>query len=152
MLLEPRLGKLIRQLNPYTNGGMRTMLCGADPPTDLAALHTLGQDLVALGTDLITYAATPNQANLDAVNADEDKIDLYMPISDLPLRIDNDYKQDYMTWVFRGQPYAVKRAVRISYRYQLPPPPDPTRPPPPTTPTGVFATEHVLIGYAGGNG
>ena len=155
MLLEPRLGKLIRKLNPYTSGRMRTMLCGADVPADLAALSTLGQDLVNLGNDLIAYAAAPNQANLDAINADEDKIDSDMPISDLPLRIDNDFRQDYMTWVFRGQPYAVKRALRISYRFQLPPSPDPLHPwdyAHPPLPTGVFATEHVLIGYAGGNG
>jgi hypothetical protein len=152
MLLEPRLGKLIRKLNPYTNGGMRTMLCGADPPANLAAV---GQDLVNLGNALIAYATTPDQTHLDAVNQYEDQIDLDMPISDLTLRIDNDFTQDYMSWVFRGQPYKVKRALRISYRYQLPPQPDPLNPadhahPPP--PTGIFATEHVLVGYAGGNG
>ena len=141
MLLEPRLGKLIRKLNPYTNGAMRTMLCGADPPTSLPALRVLGQDLVDLGNALMAYAADASQANLDTVNGCEDKIDLNMPISDINLRVDNDYRQDYMTWVFRTQAYAVKRALRISYRYQLPPPA-----------TGIYATEHVLIGYAGSNG
>jgi hypothetical protein len=152
MLLEPRLGKLIRKLNPYTNGGMGTMLCGADPPANLAAL---GQDLRNLGQHLIDYSNNPTQANLDLINRDEDQIDSDMPVSDLTLRIDNDYTQEYMSWVFRGQPYKVKRALRISYRYQLPPPLDPLNPPDPQNPpdpTGIFATEHVLIGYAGGNG
>jgi hypothetical protein len=157
MLLEPRLGKLIRKLNPYTNGDMHTMLCGIDAPTDpatLTILNALGTGLVALGNALIAYAATPNAGTLNAVNAAEDQIDPDMPISDLNLRIDNDYRQDYMTWVFRGQPYAVKRALRINYRYQLPPPvPVPQTPTiSPFPPTGIFATEHVLIGYAGGNG
>ena len=159
MMLEPKLGKLIRALNPYTNGAMRTMLCGTNP-TNLA---TIGTDLTNLGTAISTYSAAlanpatpPAQLALDLadVNQWEDQLNTDLGISDIPLRIDNDNKQDYMTWVFRAQPYAVKRALRITYRYQLPPPvPVPQTPPIlPFPPTGIFATEHVLIGYAGGNG
>ena len=137
MLLEPKVGKLIRQLNPYTNGGMRTMLCGDDP----ANLAILGADLTALGNAITTYAASSTPANLQAVEAAEDKINADLDISDLPLRVDNDYRQDYMIWTFRGQPQSVKRALRLSYRYELP-----------GQGSGVFATEHVLIGYAGSNG
>lgn len=149
MLFEPRIGKLIRKLNPYTNGGMDTMLCGLDAPTDpviLNLLNALGNDLVQLGNALIAYAAAPNAGTLNQVNIAENQIDLSVPMSDFNLRIDNDYRQDYMTWVFRTQPYKVKRALRVTYRYQLPPPVAGN------PPTGIYATEHVLIGYAGGNG
>jgi hypothetical protein len=158
MMLEPKLGKLIRALNPYTSGAMRTMLCGTDP-TNLAAI---GADLITLGQAISTYAtdlassATPAKLaeDLTAVDNAEDTLNTDLSISDIPLRIDNDNKQDYMTWVFRAQPYAVKRALRVTYRYQLPPPvPVPQTPTIlPFPPTGIFATEHVLIGYAGGNG
>jgi hypothetical protein len=150
MMLEPKLGKLIRALNPYTNGAMRTMLCGTNP-TNLAAI---GADLTALGNAITAYANNATPANLAAVDTCEDTLNSDLGISDLPLRIDNDNKQDYMTWVFRAQPYAVKRALRITYRYQLPPPvPVPQTPAIlPFPPTGIFATEHLLIGYAGGNG
>lgn len=137
MLLEPKLGKLIRKLNPYTNGAMRTMLCGANPPNFVA----LGADLTALGNAITTYAAAQTAANLHAVELAEDQVNTDLGISDFDLRVDNDYRQDYMTWTFRGQPHAVKRALRISYRYELP-----------GQGAGVFATEHVLIGYAGSNG
>jgi hypothetical protein len=155
MLFEPRIGKLIRKLNPYTNGAMDTMLCAGNVPTNLAALAQLATDLGNLATALTNYANQATPQNLQLVNQAEAALDPDMDISDLNLRIDNDNKQDYMTWVFRAQPYAVKRALRLSYRYQLPPLPDPLNPPNPANPpqpTGIFATEHVLIGYAGGNG
>jgi hypothetical protein len=137
MLFEPRIGKLIRQLNPYTNGGMETMLCGADP----ANLAQMGADLTALGNAITTYANAPTPAHLQAVQGAETQINTHLDISNLDLRVDNDYRQDYMTWIFRGQPHAVKRALRLGYRYQLP-----------GQGVGVQAIEHVLIGYAGSNG
>jgi hypothetical protein len=48
------------------------------------------------------------------------------------------------TWTFRGNPETVKRALRITYRYPLKGLDG--------KPTGFYATEHLLIGYAGGNG
>jgi hypothetical protein len=59
----------------------------------------------------------------------------------------DDLKANYSSadWVFRGQPQTVKRALQITYRYQLM---DEQRQPIP----GVYATEHILVGYAGGNG
>jgi hypothetical protein len=157
MLLEPKLGKLIRRLNPYTNGGFGTMLLGVDP----ANIAVLGADLSALGQRISDYATTPNPVNLQNINTAEDKFYQDLSIADLPLRVDNDFRQDYMNWSFRNQAYAVKRALRITYRYELTDPPaivfDPalgaagaavTR----RTGTGIFATEDVLIGYAGANG
>ena len=58
----------------------------------------------------------------------------------------DDYISNYTsgTWTFRGQPQTVKRALRVTYRYQLKDIDGKY--------TGVYATEHLLIGYAGGNG
>ena len=44
------------------------------------------------------------------------------------------------TWDFKLQTYRVVRSLKITYRYERKDAP------------GVFATEHLLIGYAGGNG
>jgi hypothetical protein len=140
MILEPKLGKLIRKLNPYTNGAMRTMLCGADPSN----LATLGADLTTLGGAITAYVNDPSDNNLTALNQAEDSLDQHLSISDISLRVDNDFHQEYMTWIFRGQPHAVKRALRVTYRYELT-----DRQ---AAGTGIYATEHVLIGYAGSNG
>jgi hypothetical protein len=58
----------------------------------------------------------------------------------------DDYISNYTsgTWTFRGQPQTIKRALRVTYRYQLKDIHGDY--------TGVYATEHLLIGYAGGNG
>lgn len=144
MLFEPKIGKLFRKLNPYTNGGMRTMLAGADPPADPAALNLLGQDLLALGNALIAYAGAANPANLKSVNDAEDKINTDLGLADIDLSVDNDFRQDYMTWTFRNQPQGVKRALRIPYRYQLTDRQGVL--------TGIFVTDHVLVGYCGANG
>jgi hypothetical protein len=138
MLFEPKIGKLIRKLNPYTDGSMDTMLCGGTPPnlTTLGTLvSALGQALTALGNGTGT---------VQQVKTAEDNLDKVMDIFDFNLRVDNDYRQDYMTWIFRTQQYAVKRALRITYRYELTDKQG--------NKTGIFATEHVLIGYAGSNG
>jgi len=47
-------------------------------------------------------------------------------------------------WSFRGYPQTIKRALRITYRCPLKDIHDHD--------TGFYATEHILIGYAGGNG
>ncbi len=141
MLFEFKLGTLIRRLNPYTNGGMRTMLCGANPPVispDLAA------SISSAAPKIVAYAGAPQDAakRRDAETA-EDNVDNAMGPLDIELAVDNDYRQEYMNWTFRGQSYAVKRALLIPYRYEI------------TlneVGTGIYATDHVLIGYAGGNG
>jgi hypothetical protein len=58
--------------------------------------------------------------------------------------VDNNYTQEYLTWTFKGRPQTVKRAVRVRYRYALK---DQNG-----APNGLYATEHLLIGYAGSNG
>lgn len=47
-------------------------------------------------------------------------------------------------WLFMGNPHKVTRALRLQYRYPLRDADG--------DPTGVFAIQHLLIGYAGGNG
>jgi len=141
MLFELKIGKLIRRLNPYTSGAMDTMHCGARPPVISAALPGA---LTTLARHLATYIGAPTPQNLQVVQNDEVIIDPDVDIADFDLRVDNDYRQEYMTWIFRGQPHAVKRALRVTYRYELTDRQG--------VGTGVFATEHVLIGYAGSNG
>jgi hypothetical protein len=75
--------------------------------------------------------------------------DLLIDLAHIDLVVD-DFIANYSSadWVFRGQPQTVKRALQITYRYQVM---DNTKQPPQAIP-GVYATEHILIGYAGGNG
>jgi hypothetical protein len=141
MLFEFKLGTLIRRLNPYTNGGMRTMLCGPTRPVIspnlAAAVNTAAQAVVA-------YANDPgNDAKLHAAELAENAVDAAMTPIDIDVEMDSDYRQEYMNWTIRGRPYAVKRALLITYRYEI------MRD---GAGTGVFATDHVLVGYAGGNG
>lgn len=58
----------------------------------------------------------------------------------------HDHIENYTSaeWLFRGQSQTIKKALRITYRYPLK---DINN-----SPTGFYATEHLLIGYAGGNG
>lgn len=58
----------------------------------------------------------------------------------------DDYIANYTSgsWTFRGQPQTIKRALRVTYRYPLKDIDG--------NDTGFYATEHLLIGYAGGNG
>lgn len=43
-------------------------------------------------------------------------------------------------WDFKGNTHKITRALRITYRYPV------------KDGQGILATEHLLIGYAGGNG
>lgn len=47
-------------------------------------------------------------------------------------------------WTFKNQMQKVERALRITYRYPLKDKDG--------NPNGLWATEHLLVGYAGGNG
>ena len=55
----------------------------------------------------------------------------------------DDYAANYATgsWTFRGQQQSIKRALRVTYRYPLIGANG--------QPTRFYATEHLLIGYAG---
>lgn len=59
--------------------------------------------------------------------------------SDMNVEIDN-YNGE---WSFRGNIQQIKRSLRITYRYPILNAAG--------AETGLYATEHLLIGYAGGN-
>ena len=83
-------------------------------------------------TDMNPGTATPagQQASSDAESQGQ-----------FPVQVDN-YDAE---WTFKGSPYKVTKALRITYRYPLY---DKANPPN----IICYATEHLLIGYAGGNG
>jgi hypothetical protein len=84
----------------------------------------------------IAIAAAERAADAADPNIDLTHIDLVV----------DDFIANYSSadWVFRGRPQTVKRALRITYRY---PYVDGQK-----NLTGLYATEHILVGYAGGNG
>jgi hypothetical protein len=61
-------------------------------------------------------------------------------IAKIQVEVDNYHGE----WNFRGQIHKIEKGLRITYRYPVL---DKNK-----KPTGVYATEHLLIGYAGGNG
>jgi len=174
MPIEHELGTLIRRMNPYTDGtrgSMHFVSAGLAPvvaPADAAraAAATAAADAAAAAAVFARRAAEAAQAahqaaapgaadaafaNLARARAAADTAiaeaeraanaaDPFIDLSHIELVID-DFYANYSSadWVFRGQPQTVKRALRITYRY-------------PFKPNGPYATEHVLVGYAGGNG
>jgi hypothetical protein len=48
-------------------------------------------------------------------------------------------EQEYLSWQFKDLPRLVKRAVRVEYRHKY-------------NKTGLWVTDHLLIGYEGSNG
>jgi hypothetical protein len=144
MLFELQLGTLIRGSNPYTDGQCKTMhfypvAPGTIPSPDDAALATA---LTAVANAFQAAVAAPNDAALQTkVDQAEVAADGKMSLAHIDIGVDNDYQQEYLTWTFKGRPQKVKRALRIRYRYAL------TK-----NPQGPYATEHLLIGFAGSNG
>lgn len=66
--------------------------------------------------------------------------DILAQLAEIEVEIDN-YEAE---WTVRGQTYKVTRALRIPYRYELRDKDG--------KPNGVWVTEQLLIGFAGGNG
>ena len=127
---EQELGKLICILNPYSTEmdnppGAPPVVAQAvqQGATGQAAPSTVPQE----GQQGPQGQAAPSNLKQFQVEVD-------------------DYIANYTsgTWTFRGQPQTVKRALRITYRYPLKDIHNKD--------TGFYATEHLLIGYAGGNG
>jgi hypothetical protein len=48
-------------------------------------------------------------------------------------------EREYLSWQFKDLPRLVKRAVRVQYRHKY-------------KSTGIWVTDHLLIGYEGSNG
>ena len=111
-------------------------------PIDNQALGNLIRLLNPYSTDMHQPAGGPPTVSTGARQVTDAQ-----PIPDLEqfhVEVD-DYSANYSsgTWTFRGQPATIKKAIRITYRYPLNGPDN--------TPNGVYATEHLLIGYAGSN-
>jgi hypothetical protein len=139
MSMEYELGALIRRMNPYTNGARMSMQLR--PATvNLAAAQAVA---AAANAAAAAAAAAPNAvAGLDAVaNVADNGVDL----THIQLEV-HDHFANYTSaeWSFKGAPQTIKRALRITYRYPLR---DAVG-----NLNGLYATEHVLIGFAGGNG
>ena len=176
MPIEHELGTLIRRMNPYTDGtrgSMHFVSLGLAPvvappaaaraaayaaeAATAAADHARRASAAAEAARLAARAnaaddafgalaralAAADAAAEEAANAAEPLIDL----SHIEMVVD-DFQANYSSvdWVFRGQPQTVKRALRITYRYRYPVIDAQKRQ------VGPYATEHVLVGYAGGNG
>jgi hypothetical protein len=178
MPFEHEIGTLIRRMNPYTDGTRGSMhflpvglaavvapdaaasAAAATAAADAAAAHARRAADAARAAAAAIAAAAPDAADAAvaahararaaadaAVAAAEDAADAADPLIDLThidVGVDNNYTQEYLTWTFKGRPQTVKRAVRVRYRYALK---DQNG-----APNGLYATEHLLIGYAGSNG
>jgi len=104
-------------------------------PIDLTALGELISKLNPYSSDMEHPAGIPPVAGATA------------PDPKIPFQIEvHDHYENYSSveWSFRGQSETVKKALRITYRYELKDKQGHG--------TGFYATEHLLIGYAGGNG
>jgi hypothetical protein len=109
-------------------------------PIDEKALGNLIKQLNPYSPDMNQPANIPAVASEGAGTggADQD--------AEFHIELD-DHIANYSSadWSFRGRTQTIKRALRITYRYPLLGPDQKTK-------TGFYATEHLLIGYAGGNG
>jgi hypothetical protein len=87
------------------------------------------------GTMHIGPSAPPTVAELQAAAAPEPE-----DLGRYEIEVDN-YDGE---WTFMGMSHRVTRALRIKYRFPLRDTDG--------NPTGVYATQYLLVGYAGGNG
>ncbi len=149
MPFEHEIGTLIRRMNPYTDGTRGSMhflpvglaaVVAPDAAASAAAATAAADAAVAAHARARAAADAAVAAAEDAANAADPLIDL----THIDVGVDNNYTQEYLTWTFKGRPQTVKRAVRVRYRYALK---DQNG-----APNGLYATEHLLIGYAGSNG
>ena len=127
---ERELGRMIRILNPYSTDMDY-------PPGAPPVVYQAGQQ----GSTGQTAPSTVPQGGQQGATDQAEPSNL----EQFQVEVD-DYIANYTsgTWTFRGAPQTIKRALRVTYRYQLKDI-DGKK-------TGFYATEHLLIGYAGGNG
>ena|SRR5215472_4767266 len=112
-------------------------------PIDIRALGYLIQVLNPYSTDMKQPTGLPAAAAQRTGQGQGDSPDP-SACEQFHIEID-DYSANYSsgTWTFRGQPATIKKALRITYRYPLVDSDNKA--------TGFYATEHLLIGYAGSN-
>ena len=127
---ERDLGLLIRCLNPYSTDMDNPS--GAPPIVPQAGQQGATGQAAPSTVPRAGQQGATGQAELSNLEKFQVEVD--------------DYIANYTsgTWTFRGAPQTIKRALRVTYRYQLKDIDG--------NYTGFYATEHLLIGYAGGNG
>jgi hypothetical protein len=148
MSMEYELGALIRRMNPYTDGTRMSMHFG--PPgaafaaAQAAAVAANAAAIVAAVNAAAAVAAAGANAPNNLIQA-ADTTDAAVDLTHIQLEV-HDHFANYTSaeWSFKGAPQTIKRALRITYRYPLLDAQG--------IPNGLYATEHVLIGFAGGNG
>jgi len=161
MPIEFDLGRLIIQLNPYTDGQRNPIpienrmhfdltappaAAPAAPPAIApwfvaAAPPAVGVAPAAPPAVGVAPAAPPAvAAGVAAHQAARAAALALLDLGQFQLEVDN-YEG---AWTFKGATFRVTRAVRIVYRYPL----RNAR----GAPNGLYATENLLVGYAGGNG
>jgi hypothetical protein len=131
MGVDTEFFNLIQSLNPYT----QTMELGhlPDPSTDT---------VIQAGTPPppASGAVSAHQTGRPAARGSQAPAGPTTPTAaNFQVEIDN-YKGE---WSFRGNVEQIKKSLRITYRYPVL---DACG-----NGTGMYATEHLLIGYAGGN-
>jgi hypothetical protein len=117
------LGELICRLNPYTE-------LPPDPTSGLSTGQMEVQTIPAGGTVATALAA-------QAGNAAETTF--IQTVAGIAIQVASNYGEK---WIFKGQPYTVKGAVLIPYRYSVYK----------NTRLAYWQTENLLIGYAGSDG
>jgi hypothetical protein len=126
---ERELGRMIRVLNPYSTE--------MDYPPGAPPVVSQARQQGATGPTTPSTVPRGDQGATDQPASSN--------LEQFQVEVD-DYIANYTsgTWTFRGAPQTIKRALRLTYRYEL----TDIR----GNKTGFYATEHLLIGYAGGNG
>jgi hypothetical protein len=129
MAMELELGMVISRLNPYENTDM--YLLPGNPEGIKGVLEQL-QEIQApkdwQGDPKTFTEAMTNRFNEVMENN----------LSQVTLRVETREKE-YLAWQFKDIPRLVKRAVRIEYRHKY-------------KNTGLWVTDHLLVGYEGSNG
>ena len=149
MAMELELGILISKLIPYE--GAEIHLVPGDPEAKKGAMveHGLTPEKVAAAmaaggwTQQQIAAVTEEQRAAIPGNATRALLGAIRGVAQtnvnqVLLEIET-REREYLSWQFKDLPRLVKRAVRVEYRHKY-------------EKTGLWVTDHLLIGYEGSNG
>jgi hypothetical protein len=162
MPIEIELGTMIRRMNPYTDGTRRSMHFYPIPrggtATSAAADAALAAEAArqaahAAGAAFLAAAARASAASarvparasgtVVAYDALADVADDAVALAHIDVEVEN-YDHYEGQWMFKAQAYNIRRALLIPYRYPLK---DQSG-----NENGLYATEYLLVGFAGVNG
>jgi hypothetical protein len=147
--MELELGMLISKLIPYENAEIHlvpgdpeakkgAMVAGGLKPDEIdAALAASGlprHEIAAVTAEQrAAIVANADQALLGAIRGAAQR-NVNQALLEIETR-----ETEYLSWQFKDLPRLVKRAVRVEYRHKY-------------LSTGLWVTDHLLIGYEGSNG